>query len=130
MRCVPVSPNKCSLEYEVYRHQNATDEDFNNVDAIFKRILNEDKLLCNNTQKNMESTVYVNGQMHPTFEQGPLYFQKLVKQAVLEHRQEEQNERREIWPASQKTTGLTGTNEELEFCSGLSCNSESNTLAW
>ena len=119
------------MEYEVYRHKDASDADFNNMDQMFKRILTEDKYLCNNTQKNLNAGVYVNGQLHPVFEQGPLYFQSLVKSAVLEHRKEEEKEKKEIWPATQAMMGSSKTSEELSFCSGLVCNPEQRSaLAW
>jgi hypothetical protein len=118
------------MEYEVYRHKDASDADFENINEIFKRVLAEDKWLCNNTQSNLNAGVYVNGQMHSKFEEGPLYFQSLVKQAVMEHRKHEEKLKREIWPASQALTDNKIT-EEMEFCSGLGCSSEKGkALDW
>ncbi|KAJ4128109.1 hypothetical protein NW768_008393 [Fusarium equiseti] len=79
MRCVPTSASHCSMEYEVYRHKDASDEDFKTIDEMFKRILAEDKWLCNNAQKNLNAGVFVNGEMHPKLEQGPLYFQHRIR---------------------------------------------------
>lgn len=67
------------MEYEVYRHKDASDEDFITIDEMFKRILAEDKWLCNNAQKNLNAGVFVNGEMHPKLEQGPLYFQHRIR---------------------------------------------------
>ncbi|RFN53490.1 cytochrome p450 oxidoreductase [Fusarium flagelliforme] len=80
MRCVPTSASHCSMEYEVYRHKDASDEDFKTIDEMFKRILAEDKWLCNNAQKNLNAGVFVNGEMHPKLEQGPLYFQHRIRE--------------------------------------------------
>lgn len=113
----------------MYRHKNATDEDFNNIDQMFKRILAEDKWLCNNTQKNLESGVYINGPLHPDFECGPLYFQHLVKETLLEHRKDEQRQKEEIWPATPITVASASV-EDMAFCTGLSCNSESQSINW
>ena len=119
------------MEYEVYRHKDASDEEFDKMDQAFKRVLGEDKWLCNMTQKNLEAGVYVNGQMHPQYEEGPLYLQSLVKKMVLEHHKEEEKLGRKIWPAAQSTTGLSKTNQEIDFCSGLSCGtSEKSAIAW
>lgn len=65
MRCVPVSATTCSMEYEVYRHKNATDEEFHKIDSFFKQVLKEDKDLCNAVQKNFSAGVFVNGKLHP-----------------------------------------------------------------
>ncbi|KAJ9265268.1 hypothetical protein DTO195F2_1880 [Paecilomyces variotii] len=131
MRCVPTSVTTVSMEYEVYRHKDATDEEFEHVDSFFKRVLNEDKILCNNTQRNLKAGVFVNGQLHPELEKGPLYFQSVVRKVVKEHREKEAAENREIWPASQPLAGLQATDEDIAFCSGLACEPEKAAqLAW
>lgn len=129
MRCVPTSESTCSMEYEVYRHKDASDEDFEHIDSMFKRILAEDKWLCNATQSNLNAGVYVNGQLHPSYEQGPLYFQKLVRQAVIEHRTKEERLKEEIWPSSQDVSGIAATNQEIAFCVSLDPQ-RSKDLAW
>ncbi|KAF5017879.1 hypothetical protein F66182_10174 [Fusarium sp. NRRL 66182] len=96
MRCVPTSAGHCSMEYEVYRHKNATDEDFRTIDEMFKRILSEDKWLCNNAQKNLNAGVFVNGEMHPKMEQGPLYFQHRIRGLLNDHYQKEKAMGKEI----------------------------------
>ncbi|KAF4943571.1 hypothetical protein FGADI_13329 [Fusarium gaditjirri] len=85
MRCVPTSPGHCSMEYEVYRYKNATDEGFQTIDAMFKRVLGEDKWLRNNAQRNLNAGVFVNVEMHPKMEQGPLYFQHRVRGLLNGH---------------------------------------------
>lgn len=105
----------------MYRHKDASDEDFNNIDQVFKRILAEDKWLCNLTQKNLDSGVFVNGQMHSSYESGPLYLQRLVKEAVMSHRAEEVKQKKDIWPASPKAATIHSSVQEDAFCSGLKC---------
>ncbi|KAF4979959.1 hypothetical protein FDECE_17965, partial [Fusarium decemcellulare] len=122
MRCVPTSESHCSMEYEVYRHKNASDEDFTRIDQIFKRILAEDKWLCNNAQKNLNAGVFVNGEMHPRMEQGPLYFQNRVRQLLKSHHKLEEAAKKEIWPAQQALPkDASGTEQDMGFCSGLAC---------
>lgn len=53
------------MEYEVYRHKDATDEEFTYISDMFKNILKEDKDLCNAAQKNLNGSVFINGELHP-----------------------------------------------------------------
>lgn len=130
MRCVPTSAGTCSLEYEVYRHTESSDEDFEYIDAFFKRVLDEDKHLCNAAQKNLNAGVFVNGQLHPNLESAPLFFQNVVRTLLVRHRDEERQEKREIWPARQRSADQA-TTEDIAFCSGLACSAdESSELEW
>ncbi|KAJ5610170.1 Rieske domain protein [Penicillium lagena] len=131
MRCVPTSASSCSMEYEVYRHVNATDDEFEYVDSFFKRVLKEDKDLCEGAQRNLNAGVFVNGQLHPELESGPLYIQKLVRDLLTSHQAREKQEKKEIWPASPDVTGFGATEEDVAFCSGLACEEEScAALKW
>lgn len=56
------------MEYEVYRHNNASEEEFQRINQIFKVVLSEDKDLCNAAQKNLEAGVFTHGELHPTAE--------------------------------------------------------------
>ena len=129
MRCVPTSAGTCSMEYEVYRHKEASDEDFEYIDSFFKRVLDEDKHLCNAAQRNLNAGVFVNGQLHPDLESAPLFFQNTVRRLLMSHRDEEKNQKAEIWPARQGSMG-SATAEDIEFCSGLSCGEGSSKLEW
>ena len=99
-RFTPAGPNKCVMRYEVYRNNDATDEDFNIISDMYKRIMSEDKYLCINSQKNLTAGVFVNGELHPEMEKGPLFFQKTVRDVVVEHRKKEEAVGHEIWPAN------------------------------
>lgn len=125
MRCVPTSSTTVSLEYEVYRHVDASDHDFDNIDSFFKRVLGEDKYLCNATQKNLNAGVFVNGSFHPELESAPLFFQGLVRQLVTKHREDEQAKGQEIWPSRRQPVGSASTDKDAAFCSSLSCDSPS-----
>jgi hypothetical protein len=117
------------MEYEVYRHKDASDEDFENIDAMFKRILGEDKWLCNETQKNLNSGIYVSGEMHSRMEKGPLFLQQTVRKHVQDHYDLEQKMKREIWPARQVLPDSAETTKEDElFCASLACGNDK--LAW
>jgi len=133
MRCVPVSATQTAMEYDVFRHVDATDADFEKIDSMFKRVLGEDKWLCNNAQKNLEAGVFVNGQMHPRMEKGPLFFQETVRSLLYEHRKQEAKAGKQIWPARQRLGGGgdAETEAEIEFCSGLSsCSGSKPEMEW
>lgn len=67
-RCVPVSATQTHMEYEVYRHNDATDEEFTEISDFFKNIMREDKDLCNGAQKNLNGGIFLNGELHPRVE--------------------------------------------------------------
>lgn len=56
------------MEYEVYRHEDATDEEFEEITACFRQILTEDKDLCTGSQKNLSAGIFLNGELHPRVE--------------------------------------------------------------
>ncbi|ODM18679.1 hypothetical protein SI65_05296 [Aspergillus cristatus] len=110
-RFTPISPTRSVMRYEVYRHKNASDEAFNLISDMYKRIMSEDKYLCINSQKNLNAGVFINGELHPEMEKGPLHFQKTVREVVMEHHKKEQAAGHEIWPAEQVL--LENTNDTV-----------------
>ncbi|KAH8809402.1 rieske [2Fe-2S] domain protein [Xylogone sp. PMI_703] len=126
-RFVPKSPTRAVMKYEVYRNKNSSDADFELVNAMYKRIMSEDKYLCNLTQQNLNAGVFINGELHPRMEKGPLYFQKVVRDSVLEHYKREQEAKHEIWPARQVLPKNASVSEkDVDFCSNLSCQAGDN----
>ncbi|KIX00102.1 uncharacterized protein Z518_10239 [Rhinocladiella mackenziei CBS 650.93] len=119
---VPRGPVKSTMKYEVYRNKNSSDADFDLINQIYKRIMSEDKDLCANTQKNLNAGVFVNGEMHPRMEKGPLYFQKTVRNLVQAHHKRETDVNREIWPARQTLPRTAAASEkDIAFCSAVDC---------
>lgn len=130
-RFVPTSPTTTSIQYEVYRRKSATEEAFQTVNQMYKRVMTEDKALCTAAQNNLERGVFVNGLMHPKMEKGPLFFQKLVREAVTEFHGREKMKGAEIWPASQRLPESAAVSaEDLEFCEGLACGKDGAKLDW
>ncbi|KAK2761406.1 hypothetical protein FQN54_001928 [Arachnomyces sp. PD_36] len=128
---VPNGPTSSSMRYEVYRNKSSSEEDFQLINQMYKRIMSEDKVLCDLAQKNLNSGVFVNGEMHPKMEKGPLYFQKVVRETVTEHHRREKAAREEIWPARQNLPeNALVSQEDVEFCKGLACSDNNNTLVW
>ncbi|RQM04710.1 hypothetical protein DH86_00003677 [Scytalidium sp. 3C] len=106
----------------LYRNKNSSDADFELVNSMYKRIMSEDKYLCDLTQKNLNAGVFVNGELHPRMEKGPLYFQKVVRDLLTEHYRREQEAKQEIWPARQVLPRSNSvTQNDVSFCSNLSC---------
>lgn len=68
MRCVPEGPGRARMQYEVYRHEDATDEAFRYITEFFKQVLREDKDLCVAAQKNFDVGVFTSGELHPRVE--------------------------------------------------------------
>ncbi|KAL4914516.1 Rieske [2Fe-2S] iron-sulfur domain-containing protein [Aspergillus aurantiobrunneus] len=121
-RFVPIHPGKSIMKYEVYRNKHSSDEDFELINSMYKRVMSEDKYLCNQTQKNLNAGVFVNGELHPTMEKGPLYFQKTVRDLVVQHFAKEEKAKQEIWPARQTLPKeATVSEKDVKFCSSLSC---------
>lgn len=63
-----MSATQTHMEYEVYRHDDATDAEFTEVSDFFKNIMREDKNLCNGAQKNLNSGIFLHGELHPRVE--------------------------------------------------------------
>lgn len=133
-RFVPSSASTSSMQYQVFRNKNSTEEEFQLVSNIYKRIMSEDKYLCDQAQKNLNAGVFINGEMHPKMEKGPLYFQASIRDTVTLHHAREQQAKTEIWPARQtlpEATNSAISQEDIDFCSGLACSTEKQEqLAW
>jgi hypothetical protein len=130
-RFVPSGPMTSSMQYQVFRNKYASEEDFQLVNQIYKRVMSEDKYLCDLAQKNLQAGIFINGELHPRMEKGPLYFQKKCRDEVTEHHRREQVAKQEIWPARQMLpTSAKVSQEDVEFCSGLSCAKTPEELVW
>lgn len=128
MRVVPVSETQVSMQYEVYRNINSSDQDFEEMDRFFKQVEGEDKYLCTNAQKNLNAGGYVSGPLHPHNEKGVLHFKSLVKKILAEHREKEKSLGQEITPAK-RAPNSTDIDEEELFCKDV-CNSTAGDIAW
>ncbi|KAL1869329.1 hypothetical protein Daus18300_005541 [Diaporthe australafricana] len=133
-RFIPHSASRSTMSYQVFRNKDATEESFQLVNQMYKRIMSEDKVLCDAAQRNVNAGVFVNGEMHPRMEKGPLFFQNLCREAVIEHWNREKAAKKEIWPARQTfgNYNADAAEKDITFCSGLSCSTldEKGPLAW
>ncbi|KAG8625588.1 hypothetical protein KVT40_005989 [Elsinoe batatas] len=130
-RFVPSSATKSHISYQVFRNKSSSEEDFQTVNKMYKRVMTEDKALCNAAQRNLNAGIFINGEMHPKMEKGPLYFQSVTRTMVTEHHKREQLARKEIWPAQQQLPETAGISKaDVEFCSGLACSTNQEQLVW
>ncbi|OQE28140.1 hypothetical protein PENFLA_c005G06685 [Penicillium flavigenum] len=121
MRVIPISASQTKMEYEVYRHEEAKDEEFTEITTCFRQILKEDKDLCTGAQKNLNGGIFLNGELHPRAEKGPIFFQELTRNAVKSHREREEELGAEIWPATPKQVAGDKTQEDIDLCNSLEC---------
>jgi len=128
---MPKSPTESVMYYEVWRNKHSPDADFRLINDTYKRVMSEDKVLCERAQKNIETGVFINGELHPRMEKGPLFFQKRCREVVLEHGAREKHEGRKIWPAKPQSRDV-GTDQLEAFCEGLACGHDNvkSELAW
>ena len=75
----PLSPTTSRIECEVYRHENAQDQEFANICAFYKQVLDEDKQLCESSQENLEAGVFTSGNLHPVKEKVRLHDRPSVR---------------------------------------------------
>ncbi|KAF5660660.1 choline monooxygenase [Fusarium heterosporum] len=123
LRCVPTSATKSLLQYEVYRHKNASQEELKKLEEIIEQTASDYEAPA---EKNLRAGVLV--------DQTPLEFQNQVYQLVEHHRKLEGVAGREIRPAQQildKSAIKTEQDESLySSCSGLSCGKTAKELDW
>ncbi|KAF5013116.1 hypothetical protein FDECE_836 [Fusarium decemcellulare] len=126
MRCNPVSSTESTMEFEVFRHKDASDEQFQKIDDIFNQTLEEDKSLPNPAEKTFNSSVLG--------DDSPLFFQNQVHQLLEQHRQLEDVRGKEVRPAQQVVPTEAGATEQDESlfssCAGLACGKLAKQLAW
>ncbi|CAG8882774.1 unnamed protein product [Penicillium egyptiacum] len=85
-RMIPLSATSSKIENEVYRHRDATDEEFENINAFYRQVLDEDKELCVGTQENLSAGVFTNGELHPSKEKVVVHHRSSVTVANRESR--------------------------------------------
>ncbi|KAI9927261.1 hypothetical protein MW887_003648 [Aspergillus wentii] len=128
---LPQGPRDSSMAYEIYRNKNSSDEDFKLISDMYARVMGEDKVLCNNQQKNLDRGIFINGQLHPKYEKAPLFFQNTVREVVTEHFNREKEAGAQVWPARQKLPcSAQVTEKDEEICASLGCGAEKEGLAW
>ncbi|KAF2716875.1 ISP domain-containing protein [Polychaeton citri CBS 116435] len=127
---MPEEASKTKVHYEIYRNQSSSEEDFRTIADTYARVMKEDKALCDRAQQNLNAGVFVNGELHPRWEKGPLHFQNQVREVITEHFKREKTEGQEIWPARQRVPKDTVSDQDMEICNGLGCGARQDILSW
>ncbi|PSN61674.1 ISP domain-containing protein [Corynespora cassiicola Philippines] len=129
----PFAPGKSAMRYEIFRNKHSSDEDFKLISTMYARIMAEDKVLCDLAQRNLNTGVFIAGEMHPKMEKGPLFFQKTCREVVVEFHKREKAAGQEIWPARQELpSSAKVSQDDIDFCSGLTCSTtnQNQALVW
>lgn len=112
---LPVNAGQTVCHYEVYKAKGSTDEQFHLIADMYERVMREDKVLCENAQRNLERGVFKAGWLHPKYEKAPIFFQKGCREVVNAHWVREKEEGRTVHPAEQaglEFSKKTGAGEE------------------
>ncbi|KAJ9604732.1 hypothetical protein H2200_010846 [Cladophialophora chaetospira] len=128
-----ILPSSSSMHYQIFRNKTSSEEDFQLIAQMYARIVSEDKVLCELAQKNLNARIFINGELHPRLEKGPLYFQAVAREVVRSHYEREKVAKREIWPARRALpngAGAVVSREDEELCEGLACRTDEKGLVW
>ncbi|KAF8675690.1 hypothetical protein RHS04_06619 [Rhizoctonia solani] len=85
MRVVPLSATQTKMEYDVFKRKTVSMERLKEYMEFYEQVEEEDYLLCVATQRNLNTGIYSRGVLHPSNENGVLYYQARVKEYVEEH---------------------------------------------
>lgn len=117
------------MRYEVYRNKNSSDGEFETINQIYKSKMSENKDLCVETQKNLNTGASANSQLNPTAER-PVDFRTVIRGLLAEHHKREEDAGEQIWPARQRLPKEEAVSkEDMEFCSKLTNNDASALTA-
>jgi hypothetical protein len=122
------------MHYQIFRNKHSPRESFELIANLYARVVSEDKALCELAQQNLNAGIFVNGELHPRLEKGPLYFQKVNREVIRKHYEMEKKLGREVWPARQ-VVGRTNVGggvsvEDEELCEGLCSRGGGKTVEW
>ncbi|TID28383.1 hypothetical protein CANINC_002561 [Pichia inconspicua] len=121
IRVLPITAKHTILQYDIYTKKGLSEEKKKEFVDFLQQVEIEDFDLCEATQKNLNNGIYTTGYLHPTKEQGVLYYQGLVRDMVKKHYEMEQNAGHVINPAA-LTAMHNAEAEELErICQGIEC---------
>ena len=129
---VPQGPSHTTMRYQIWRNRRSDREKFDIMDQAYRRIMKEDKALCEGVQRNITTGVFINGELHPRWERGPLAFQKVHREIIREYYKKEKAAKKQLWPTRQLLpSSALVSKEDEEICTGLACQSASQeVLAW
>lgn len=69
---LPEGPVDSTMYYEVYKNKHSSDEDFRFIADMYRKVMGEDKVLCEGQMGNLKTGVFTSGELHPQWERGKL----------------------------------------------------------
>lgn len=103
------APNKCTKHYEIYRHKDCSDAEWEAISDAYAGAVKAEK----------------------ANEIAPTSFQTIVRAAITEHYKQEKAAGHEIWPSRPvHSNSADQADEDEEICAGLACGAQKEVLAW
>lgn len=133
IRVLPLSATKTTLQYDIYTKKGIDEATKTEFVDFLQQVEIEDYNLCQLTQQNLNEGIYSSGYLHPQKENGVLYYQNLVRDAIKKHLElENANGGRPIDPAAIPGLKKNKDLDELEgICQSLDCASgKRSELNW
>ena len=122
IRVLPISATKTTLQYDIYTKKGIDEASKKEFVDFLQQVELEDFNLCQLTQENLNEGIYRSGFLHPQKENGVLYYQKLVRDAVVKHLELEKELGKRIDPAAIPGSSKNKDLVELEgICQSLDC---------
>ena len=119
-RFVPTGPTTTAVRYEIYRHKDTSDEDFEHTHEAYKLMVSEDETVYSETQQGISARISADGELQPRNANSPLYFQTIVRDLVEQHQEMEEQAQGEVWPARQRLPQEAAVSkDDMDFCSKL-----------
>ncbi|KAG8778201.1 hypothetical protein FRC12_025113 [Ceratobasidium sp. 428] len=123
MRVIPLSATQTRMEYDVFKRKTVSTEQLKEYMQFYEQVEEEDYFLCVATQRNLNTGIYSRGVLHPSNENGVLYYQGRVKHYVEEHLALEQKLGHEWNPAQPRSQceskEIKGCGQTDSVCSSL-----------
>ncbi|CDK27849.1 unnamed protein product [Kuraishia capsulata CBS 1993] len=122
IRVLPIAPGRTILQYDIYTKKGLEDDQKKEFVDFLQTVEIEDYNLCEATQKNLNQGVYSTGYLHPTKEQGVVYYQGVVRDMVKDHWAQEKLAGGPINPAYVGGKAPSDEAAELEvLCKEVEC---------
>lgn len=121
IRVLPVGVSHTILQYDIFTKKGLPKHEKDEFVEFLQQVEIEDFDLCVKTQQNLNQGVYSTGYLHPTKENGVVYYQNIVKDMVKEHFAKEQALGKQINPSFLGAKGADDSNELEDICNKVEC---------
>ena len=108
---LPVCAGRTVCHYEIFKGRDSSEVEFHRIADMYARVMGEDKVLCENAQRNLERGVFGAGWLHPKYEKAPIVFQEEVREVVRGPGDLERSLGRAVQPAAREGLRFGGEGE-------------------